>query len=278
MSFEDALSSERGPSIFAIFEFQMGVDLFFRYTDADERVGFGGNAFLPEPISYGDVTADGSLKKATLKLESRRNLPPAKMFRINPPSFESVLRIWEGNFSDRGREFRPLWQGRVLNCKVEGGVAEFSCEPKSTSLSRPGLRRNYQRPCPHAVYGDLCLAARVEQSVSWISGTGTSWTVSQPVGGYLGPETYSGGLVSWTDGDGLRRSQTVLGVSASGSSLVLGVNKALRVGETPSNIVLVKGCDHSENACTLWHNNILNFGGQVFIPTNSPINKISTYY
>jgi hypothetical protein len=109
MSFEGSLTQERGPSVFSLFEFEMAEGLYLRYTDADESVSFEGNWYTPEAVSYGDVVTDGSLTKATLTVSAPRNIKPAKMMRLSPPSFESVLRIWEGNFSDRDREFRPVF-------------------------------------------------------------------------------------------------------------------------------------------------------------------------
>jgi hypothetical protein len=165
-----------------------------------------------------------------------------------------------------------------LNCKIERAKAEFSCEPKSTSLSRPGLRRNYQRACPHAVYGDLCKASRAEQPVTWVAATGNVWTVTQPATGYISPETYSGGLLVWTNAEGIKEVQTILTTVAVGGNLELRTNRAAPEGTSVTGLKVVKGCDHSEDACTQWHNNIGNFGGQVFIPTDNPINKLSTYY
>ena len=179
-----------------------------------------------------------------MDLETRYGLRPAKIFRVDPPSYVTTLTIWEGNFTDGAREFRKVWSGRVINCKIEKAKAKFSCEPLSTSLARPGLRRNYQRPCPHALYGALCKATRVEQAVNWVSGTANQWTVTQPSTGYISAETYDGGLISWEDEDGMTRFQTILTVSEDGSNLVLGVNRALATGSTPVNLKIVKGCNH----------------------------------
>lgn len=278
MTFDSTLKKERGPSVFALFEFKLAENAYYRYTDADEAVRFNGNVFTPEQVTYSDVVSDGTLKKTTLDVETRYGLKPAKVFRVDPPSFVTTLTIWEANFTDRDREFRMVWSGRVLNCKIEREKAKFSCEPLSTTLARPGLRRNYQRPCPHALYGPLCKAARVEQAVSWIGGTANQWTVTKPNTGLIGPGTYEGGLVSWVDSDNLTRYQTILTSQEDGANLVLGVNRALSPSQTPKSIKLVKGCNHTETACSLWHGNIVNYGGCPFIPSDSPINKFSTYY
>lgn len=278
MTFEATLKKERGPSIYALFEFKIADDVFFRYTDADETVWFQGEEYLPEPITYSELVQDGTLKKANITVETRRNLRPVKVFRIDPPSYVTALTIWEANFTDHDREFRQVWGGRVLNCKIEDSKAKFSCEPLSTSLSRPGLRRNYQRPCPHALYGDLCKAVKTEQSVSWVSGTANQWTVTQPSSGYISADTYEGGLLSWEDSEGLTRYQTILTSEEDGGNLLLGVNRALAPTATPINIKIVKGCNHTEDACSLWHGNIQNFGGCPFIPSESPVNKFSTFY
>lgn len=277
MSFSGSLTTERGPSVFAMFDIQVSESIVFRYTDADEAVFFNGFEYTPEPIRYSELVSDGTLKKTAVTLESRFSLPPAKFFRVDPPSFISTLKIYEGNFSDYDRDYRQVWSGRIINCKFEGGLAKFTCEPASTSLSRPGLRRNYQRPCPHAVYGPLCKANRVEESVSWVSGSEDEWVLSLPAA-FISPESYDGGLVSWVDSSGNRRFQTILRSILDGGSLRVRVNRSLRVGEVPNSISVVKGCDHTEEACSIWHNNIVNYGGCPFIPLDTPINKFSTFY
>ncbi len=278
MTFDAALQRERGPSVYALFEFQVAENVYYRYTDADETVWHLGEEYVPEPITYSDVVSDGTLKQATMTVEARYNLRPAKVFRTGPPSFITTLKIMEANFTDDDREYRQVWSGRVLNCRIEGEKAKFSCEPLSTTLSRPGLRRNYQRSCPHAVYGDLCKATRVEQPVTLVSTESNVWTVSQPASGYIAPETYEGGLLSWEDDDGQVKFQTILTSVESGSNLVLGVNMAISPAISPINVKIVKGCNHTENACTVWHNNIHNYGGCPFIPLDTPVNKFSTFY
>lgn len=277
MSFDDSLKRERGPSIFALFEFSLAENVQYRYTDSEEEVFHEGNVFTPEPITYSEVVADGTLKKATLTVESRYSLPPAKIFRIDPPSFVTTLAIWEGNFDDRDREIRKLWQGRVLNSKTENRKAIFTCEPQSTSLARPGLRRNYQKPCPHALYGDLCKAVRTEEPVTWVSGNTNQWIVSKP-SGFVEAARYEGGLVSWLDTEGFTRFQTILSVTDNGGDITLGVNRAVSPSSAPQQIKIVKGCNHTEDACSNWHGNIVNYGGCPFIPLDNPINKFSTYY
>lgn len=278
MTFQDAFASDRGPSIISLYEFRLGPALYFRYTDGDEDVIFNGETFAPAPLSYTEASQEGTLSKESVKVAAQYSLAPAKAFRIDPPSYVSTLTIWEGHFSDVDQEFQQVWAGRILNVRVERESAEFTCETESTSLTRPGSQRRYQRPCPHALYGPLCRAVEVQQAVSWVSGSSAEWTVTRPATGYHSAGSYAAGRVLWDNENGDERQQTILAVVESGPNLVLTVNKALAAGGTPTNLRIVKGCNRTETACADWHDNIWNFGGCPFIPNRTPLNKFSEFY
>jgi len=269
---------EGAHSAYRLYEFEVSEGVFFRYTDADEDVYYLGNAFRSVPITISATEDDGTLKKVSTKVKLPYTTKIAKVLRVDPPSYVTTIKVLEGDFSSGLEEVSLVWQGRVLNSKTEPPETELECQPASTSLRRPGLRRHYQRPCPHALYGPLCQAVKADQPVELVEFSGGVWVLTLPSSGYLGAETYEGGLVSWVDEDGLQRKQTILRAVEVSGSLQITVNKALAPQGAFTDLTVRKGCNHTETACSTWHNNIQNYGGCPFIPLDTPLNKLSTYY
>jgi hypothetical protein len=270
----DPTIKERGPSSYFLYEFKVSETSFIRYTDADEDVQFDGNLYAPEQVLASEVIYDGTIAKTAITLTLPAKASVARYFTKVPQSFVIEASIFESNFDDVRRETTLFWSGRIINGALNGLTLVLSGELAATSLQRSGLTRNYQKPCPHALYGGLCNATRVEQAVTWVSTSPDGlWTVSQPASGYEGSASYAGGVLHWNNPDGTEQSHTVLTCEEGVGVLVLSLSAAPLMSGTPTSLRLVKGCDHTEEACSLWHDNIQNYGGFLFIPDSSPVNK-----
>jgi hypothetical protein len=159
---------------------------------------------------------------------------------------------------------------------MEGVEGKLTSEPYSTSMRRIGLRRNYQRGCPLVLYGKRCRAPKVTISciVNAYSGNILS-VMSTTVIPIM--EAYSGGIIQWTDPISKRTEiRTILSCDGNGKALNVRISGPVR--NVPTTVDIIKGCVHTEDACINWHNNIVNFGGQPWIPLKSPFNSISEYF
>jgi uncharacterized phage protein (TIGR02218 family) len=139
-------------------------------------------------------------------------------------------------------------------------------------LQRTGLRRLYQRHCPHVLYGGLCRASavthRVQGTVSGTSGT----TVTVPAAAGVPAGHFSGGYATWSAG-GITEKRMI--VSHAGESLTLAsAPPGLAVGAT---VMLYPGCDHTLATCEAKFANSANFGGFPFIPTKNPFGGSPIY-
>jgi hypothetical protein len=144
-------------------------------------------------------------------------------------------------------------------------------------VKNPGLARRYQKACPHAVYGDLCKAVRTHEVVSLQSSEDGLLVVSIPVTGYIEAASYGGGLLTVGLAGGETRYETIVDAQEADGALHLRFNGSL-VGQAISSIKISKGCNHTEAACSSWHDNINNHGGFTAMPDSSPINKLTTFY
>lgn len=262
-------------------------DAYYAYTNAEQVVEhefdeeLGPVEFMPIPIMSGRITASGSIDKAALEIRTPQDAELAAKFRLHPPSQVITLVIMAGHIGDT--EFLVEWVGRVLNAGRQGNEAVYTCEPISTSVRRIGLRRNYQHQCPHVLYGDKCQADReaatIELSVTAVAGA----LVSLPSDWSATPDRYVGGIASWVTPEGSTEERTIVKRADSDTLILSGVAQGLSPG---TQIKLAWGCSHRvllagatlEGDCIDLHDNILNYGGQLWIPLKNPIGITNNFY
>jgi hypothetical protein len=138
-------------------------------------------------------------------------------------------------------------------------------------MLRPGLRRNYQFPCPYAVYQGRCGANKAAQEAARTALSVSTATITLAGGWLPGGRTtqdYRKGLVEWNGSLG-RHVRTVLRVD--GNTLVLnGPTTELDAGDA---IFLYIGCTKFLSYCRDVHNAAPTFGGFPGIPTINPVGK-----
>ncbi len=261
----------------------------FGYTDGelpivrDETIGGSVVSVTYEPIAVRReaISSSGTLDKAMLEVNMQQGTDLSLLFIGYPPAQVINLIIREGHIGDDvDDDFPVIWTGRVLGVQHPPNETTFNCEPVSTSMRRPGLRRNYQISCPHVLYGPSCkaslVAATSEGLVTTIEGNRVTlaggWN-AQPV------IKYAGGMVSWLD-DGVLTLRTILRVEVN-TLYLNGPVVGIEVGDT---IKAILGCNHRSGAldmlgdCKHLHDNILNYGGQEFIPQTNPVGPINIFY
>lgn len=261
-------------------------DAYFAYTDAEQIVtiqfdpDLGDVSFLPVPISFGEITASGSLDKASVEMRMPQNTPLADLFKLHPPSQVITLKVFQGHGDED--DYKVAWIGRILGGGREENEAVYTCEPVSTSMKRPGLRRNYQYQCPHVLYGPQCQANRAAATISRAV-TAVAGALVSIGGTFANPDNYNGGIASWTTPDGRLEERTIVKRADTTTLIMSGVVVGLVVGQ---QIQLAFGCDHRlelagntlTGDCIDLHNNVLNYGGDLWIPLKNPIGIVNNFY
>jgi len=276
------------PSLTPEIDMSAGVFGPYAYTDAETEIIYDGITYLPVAISRDAITASGTLDKASLKVVMEAGLELGDQFLAYPPNQVVNLFLRQGHVGDDPEEpgnFPVVWSGRVLGCAHPPGETSYTCEPVSTAMNRPGLHRNYQISCPHVLYGPACRADREAATIEREVEALTQTTITLPTGwDSVHPyQKYVGGMVTWLRGDGAMEARSILS-SADGLTLrVSGNTRGLEVG---MDVKVILGCSRSVtkvgNAmtgdCVDLHDNILNYGGQPFIPSTNPLGPSSIYY
>lgn len=257
------------------FDYGNAPGSFFAYTDAEIPVTNAGVTYTPFSIDHTGIESSGSLDKAALTIMMPKDNPLSELFRLYPPSRVVTVTIRQGHLTDPLHEYSVVWAGRVLNRDVKQDEVEFSCEPVATSIQRSGLRRNYQFGCPHVLYGSSCKASKLASTlaVNAVSVSGDSVTLADGWSGTISPNKYLGGMLQWTvNGD--QSLRTILRIYGGKILKLSGIASGLSAGG-PALAIL--GCSRQMDDCRTLHSNILNFGGQPWIPTKSPFSKASLY-
>ena len=251
-----------------LYEFLSGAT-YYRYTSADGDVSYGGNTYAAVPIARGAVEATSETARLALKISCARDLPVLDLFSVGAP--EEVVLITLRRMHAGDGEVVIMWMGRVLNVTINNASAEVHCESVYTSLKRVGLRRLYQKSCPHVVYGTGCGLARstykATKTVSTVSGTTITVGSIGVADGY-----YAGGYLEWTQSGVIHRRAIH---SQTGGGLVVSFPiPGITAG---ASVDIYPGCDHTLSTCAGKFSNSLNYGGMPFFPTKNPFGGVALY-
>jgi hypothetical protein len=279
-TYEESAASGNPVQLFK-FIYGPGPSDFYAYTDHTAELVVDTVTYEPVPIDRGNLDANGTLDRSAIQINTDVGTALAEIFRVYPPAYVVSLIIRQGHIGDPDAEYLVIWAGRIVSAHREHGQLVLSGEPVSTSLRRPGLRRHYQYGCPHQLYGPQCLADKVSKTVTATVDSVSGATVTLVAGweGAFDPAKFLGGLFEWVTDDGLTDRRTILRITGDTLSLS-GIAKEVDPGD-PVDIVL--GCNHKAYTedggdCQPLHDNILNFGGDRWIPVKNPIGTFNNYY
>jgi len=259
-----------------LYLFETGDSTYYAYTDGERAITFDGKVYNPLTIERGRISSSASLDKTQMKVIVPLSSEIAELFRGYPPGFKVTLKVYSGHVNDADQQFNAVWVGRVLQGSREatsGGVENtvLSCEPASTTMRQSGLRRNWQLSCPHVLYGTLCGASEAAATTDHtVVDLGSNWIeLAAAWEGANARNKYRAGKVSWAGEFGTEQ-RMILNLPDATTIQLAGPTSGLSIGDTVS---VALGCNRLRGDCTDLHNNILNFGGQPWIPTENPINK-----
>lgn len=276
-------AEQAAPVTLYMFRYGEADSSYYAYTDSETDLTVlmpvnGVNTYVvfkAIPISRGTINASGTLDKQQFDVTVPFDTEISELFRVYPPSSVVTLVVYQGNRTDPDGQFLACWSGRIVATSVSVNERKLIGEPISTALRRPGLRRNYQYGCPLPLYGSSCRASKSAATTPVVVQSVSGSTVNLAPGWSSRPEKHVGGLLEWTTPNGNFEIRTILKVT-NGTQLMLGGLASGLTGGMSASAVL--GCDHTATDCKNVHNNILNYGGQLWIPLDNPVGLTSIYY
>lgn len=237
---------------------------FWSYTSADSQQDFQGITYLPISIRRGNIEQSQDIRRNSLDVTMPITADFVQQYISSPPTDRVNLTMRRFHFEDT--EVISLWIGRVINVEFEENNVVVRCEPIHTSIRRPTLRRLYQASCTHLLYGSECkvdrAAFRTVATLTAVSGlTLTSTGFGAQPDGY-----FTGGYVELLTA-GVLNKRFIL--SHTGNDIQ--INLPLSGAAVGASVNAYPGCAHNVGICNSRFSNILNYGGQPFIPVKNPM-------
>lgn len=264
MTYDAKENSTYEGSPIEIFLFDREGAQFWGYTSADTLQSYLGQNYDPIAIKRGKIEHSQDVLRNALTIVMPTDTEFVQQYISSPPTDRVSLTI--RRFHEGDAEIKSLWVGRVVNVAFKEAKVDVRCEPIHSSLKRPTLRRFYQMSCPYLLYGSLCgvtaSAFKLTTTLSGVSGlTLTSTDFGLQVDGY-----YTGGYVELLSGGVFNKRFITAHVGNN-----ITVNLPLQDAVVGSSVDTYPGCAHNVTICKDKFDNILNYGGQPWIPRQNPM-------
>lgn len=269
MTYDTRENSLQSGEPIELYQFTYGNNIY-RFTSAQTAVSAIGYVWQPALLKRSGIDYSAEKSRSNLKLDVSRQFEIADLYRIMPPSEVILLAVYRYHEGDN--EVAIIWTGRILAVEFAGSLATITCEPVTTSLKRTGLRRLYQRTCPHVLYGSAC---RVDKANFMLTATLTTvygTALGCSAFGLYPDRFFAGGYIEFEyNGVVERRFITV----HTGTQIT--INVPLIGLESGSSVKVYAGCDHTKQTCKDKFNNLLNYGGFPYIPQKNPFGGNGIY-
>lgn len=258
---------------FELYEFVRGVQRW-RYASGDRAIVWNGNTFAPATLSRSSIEVGQEIARQGLRISATREVGIVDAYRVAPPSDPVLVTIWQAHDGDPDDEFVVVWQGRIVAVEWQGSAADIACESVFTSLRRSGLRRAWQRLCPHVLYGSECRVVKTSYQVNATLSAVSGGVLTSTAFGSFASGYFLGGLVEWSTPAGVIERRPIVGHAGN----AITIDRVITTLSAGDIVAAFPGCDHSTGAsgCARF-SNILNFGGTPYIPTKNPFGGDPVY-
>jgi uncharacterized phage protein (TIGR02218 family) len=250
-----------------LYEFRRGPN-FYRYTSADADITFNTKVFEAVAMTRNAIEATAEVARNPIKITCGQTLGVVQLFLAGPPGDVVTLTVYRIHRGDT--EAVTIWMGRVLNVNWSGSTATIHCESVYSSIKRPGLRRMYQKQCPHVLYSAACGVSsstfRHTTTVLGVSGV----TITLDNMGAFAANHFAGGYVEWEESTGLFERRAI----NANTGAVITISHQLLGLPSGATVRLYPGCDHVLATCNSKFSNAVNFGGFPWIPQKNPFGGI----
>lgn len=254
-----------------LYDFSRGAFHWY-YTSSDSDVQFDSRLWKAATLQRTGIEQSQEQARNSIQITTSRAMEVADLWRVSPPSDVIGLTIRRFHVGDNDPAL--IWVGRVLNVQWSGSQATIHCEPVSTSIARTGLRRNYQRACPHVLYSAACGVPKASEVIAATITAAAGVVISAPEFDAQPDGFFSGGFVEWEVEAGNYERRFVTQHVGDDLTLSTAIGNSLIAGMSVS---AYPGCDHTLSTCHSKFNNRANYGGFPFIPRKNPHGGSSIY-
>lgn len=249
----------------------------WHYTNDVEELHFDNALYVPIPIERGETEENGDAEKANMEIKISRNSTMADVFKVTPPSEPVTITIRQ--YHKGARLVNPdlqtavVWKGRVINVSWEDDEMVLTTESVFSSLLRIGVTRKYSRQCTHALYGTGCKLNRDDFKVVAVATKQQGATITIPHG--KPANWFAGGYITYRNRETSAIERRAIKENNETTVTVTAFPLGLTSGKT--EVTIYAGCDHTHGTCKNKFKNIINYGGQPYIPILNPFGGSTIY-
>lgn len=248
-----------------LYEFRLGTTVW-RHTNVDTNLVHGGFTWSAQQISRSESEQGAEINREPITITVPRDHVVANLFLAQPPGGIVLVTVYRYHRTDPDEEDSIQYQGRIVSVAWSASQATMQCDSNWTSVRAPGLIRKFGAECPWTLYQDGCLVNALSyqllDTVSSVSGM-----VVQVAGASAHADNYyAGGTVVWHDSMGATHTRWI--VEHTGEYLTLAAPIHGMGGGDP--VEVYPGCDFTTATCESKFDNLDNYGGWPYTPTESP--------
>jgi uncharacterized phage protein (TIGR02218 family) len=234
----------------------------YTITSGDTAVTYNSELYTPRTLGRSESESKTQLSRANI--ETKFGMDDAIGRKYMTSIVDAVVTITVFQKEAETGTISVVFKGRLSSVKPAISTITLVWENFFTSLRRVGLRRRFQRNCPHVLYGRGCNLNKDDWddagTATVIAGTVvTVGAASARPNGY-----FRGGMLKAPDGT-LRFI-----INHVGSSLTLVRMIASLPAALPAAVSIYPGCDRTRETCNSRFNNLPNNGSTPFIPLINP--------
>lgn len=251
----------------------------YTFTYGQVRVYYcsSDRAYTHQSITYKSANIERSAidrslnrERAAINIRVQKTFEVAELFRLFPPMQPVSLEIRKVHRSDPDQESKLIWKGFVSSVKFLGSHADLHCDAMQSALKRNGLKRLYQKHCPFDLYGSNCgvnkNTFKHDLEITQVSNKQISFDLSAFDATY-----FINGFAEWYDKNNNLSRRLIMAQNMISQYLEFDFGSPdLIAGKT---ISLYAGCGRNLSDCENKFNNLINYGGQPFIPNRNPFTK-----
>ena len=230
----------------------------YTVTSANKKQTYNGEVYLPITIGHAAIKSSPNINDSSLEITVDLDNAMARGWFVNTIDTFVNMQI----FRVDGGTVTTVWRGRLTGSKPDGTVITLVFDSGFSQVRHMGLREQYQKTCPHILYGRLCGKNKSDMAVSGAVLTISGSTVTVSAASSKPDGYFNAGMIADSAG--------VLRFITSHLGTVLTLTRPLDSLSVGMNINLYPGCPRTTKACKYTFNNLANFGGFPWIPSINP--------
>lgn len=239
-------------------------------TSGDTPVTHNLEDYAPHAMGRTEVESKIELSRQNLEVSMGMDDPIARRWLTTVVDGVVTLTIFSKE-AETGM-VNVVWKGRLTAVKPTLSTIKLVFESVYTSLRRPGLRRRYQKNCPHVLYGRGCRLDKDDFALADIVTSLAGQTVTTTYTAGYDDGYFRGGMLQVPDGT-LRFITAHIGSQLTLIRPIASLNLAILSG--PVAVTTYPGCDRTRQVCNDRFNNLPNNGSTPFIPIINPFGGTS---